>query len=434
MTMARPESASRILAYTSPAWGHLSPIVPVVAELTARGHTSRLCTLAEAVEPLQEAGIDAVPLAGAIENIHHDDWKVSSPVAGQKRAMAVFAARAPLDAADLQEAVAEFSPDLILVDVMALGALAAAEASGLPYVVWLSYPAWIRRSGAPPYGPGLAPLAGAAGRLRDVLWGWLTAGAGARFTAAANVGRATAGLRPIGSPEEILLRHPCVISMTSAALEYPGAWPASFHLVGPLAWDPSAPTPDWLSENEGPIVLVSTSSEFQRDEVLVRTAFQALRSREEMLVVATLPGSDPSRADDLEVPPNGRVERFLAHSAVLPRCQAVICHGGAGITQRAIAAGIPVVVVPFGRDQLEVARRVEAIGAGVRLPPRRLSPTRLAAAVERAEAQRDRTRNLAFEISKAGGVGAAADAVAAELRTGARSQRINLEPGSECAS
>lgn len=414
--MSSPKSASRILAYTSPAWGHLSPIVPVVAELTARGHTLRLCTLAQAVEPLQKAGIDAVPIAAAIEHIHHDDWKASSPVAAQKRAMAVFAARAALDAADLQTAVVNFSPDLVLVDVMALGALAAAEASGLPYVVWLPYPAWIRRPGVPPYGPGLAPLAGPPGRLRDALLRPLTARAGSRFTAAANAGRAATGLGSIGSPEEILLGHPRVISMTSPVLEYPGAWPESFHLVGPLAWDPPAPTPDWLSEDQRPIVLVSTSSEFQRDEVLVRTAFEALGARDDVLVVATLPGGGPNRVNDLEVPLNGRVERFAAHSAILPRCQAVICHGGAGITQRAIAAGVPVVAVPFGRDQLEVARRVEVIGAGVRLPARRLSPPRLAAALERAEARRDRARSLALEITKDGGASAAADAVAAELR------------------
>ena len=41
-----------------------------------------------------------------------------------------------------------------------------------------------------------------------------------------------------------------------------------------------------------------------------------------------------------------------------------------GITQKALAAGVPVCVVPFGRDQLEVARHVEVAGAGVRLPPR----------------------------------------------------------------
>jgi hypothetical protein len=38
-----------------------------------------------------------------------------------------------------------------------------------------------------------------------------------------------------------------------------------------------------------------------------------------------------------------------------------------GITQKALAAGVPVCVIPFGRDQLEVARHVEIAGAGTRV-------------------------------------------------------------------
>ncbi|MCV7070521.1 glycosyltransferase, partial [Mycobacterium rufum] len=48
-------------------------------------------------------------------------------------------------------------------------------------------------------------------------------------------------------------------------------------------------------------------------------------------------------------------------------------HGGMGITQKALARGIPVCAVPFGRDQFEVARRVQVARCGTRLPARRLS-------------------------------------------------------------
>ena len=55
-----------------------------------------------------------------------------------------------------------------------------------------------------------------------------------------------------------------------------------------------------------------------------------------------------------------------------------------GITQKALAHGVPVVAIPFGRDQPEVARRVEVAHAGVRLPARKLSPDRLIQSVHRA--------------------------------------------------
>jgi UDP:flavonoid glycosyltransferase YjiC (YdhE family) len=63
---------------------------------------------------------------------------------------------------------------------------------------------------------------------------------------------------------------------------------------------------------------------------------------------------------------------------------AIITHGEAGATQNALAAGVPVCVVPFGRDQLEVARRVAIAGAGTRLPAPRLDPERLRRRVREA--------------------------------------------------
>lgn len=413
--MSSSESAPRVLAYTSPAWGHLAPVVPVLGELAHRGWDVQVRTLASACRPMREAGFDAAPIAAEIEEIRHDDWQASSPVAAQKRAMTVFARRAPLDAMDLQKAAVDLQPDLVLVDVMALGALAAAEASERPYVTWLPYPAWIRRPGVPPYGPGLAPLGGPVGRLRDAMIRRLVTGPAARFTQAANAGRAAVGLAPIGSPDEILLRPPCVIAMTAPALEYPGAWPDTFHLVGPLSWDPPAEEPGWLSAEGRPIVLVSTSSEYQRDDAVIQTVFDALAERGDLLLVATVPGGDPRRMAELRVPPNGQLERFVSHAPVLPRCAAVICHGGAGITHRALAAGVPVVVVPFGRDQLEVARRAEYTGAAVRLSARRLSAPRLRRALAEAEARREQARRLAVGIPLSGGPAAAADAIDEQL-------------------
>lgn len=420
--MTSPERRPRVLVYTSPAWGHLSPVVPIVLEMVHRGWQSRVRTLASGVRALTSVGIDAEPIAPEIEQIVHDDWKASSPMDAQKRAMDVFARRAPLDAADLRGALAEVAPDLVLVDVMALGALAAAEASGLPYAAWLPYPAWINRAGAPPYGPGLPPLGGSLGRLRDAAIRKAVTAPAARMTAAANAGRTAAGLAPITSPDEILMRPPCLIAMTAPALEYPGPWPESFHLVGPLAWDPPAPAPAWLTGDDRPIVLVSTSSEYQRDDKLIETAFDALADREDLLVVATVPGGDEARAAALSVPPNARVERFVPHSAVLPRCGAVVCHGGAGITHRALAAGVPVVAVPFGRDQLEVARRLEVGGGGVRLPARRLSVDRLRTAIDRATARRERARAIAADIARSGGAAAAADALEAQTERTARAR------------
>jgi UDP:flavonoid glycosyltransferase YjiC (YdhE family) len=52
-----------------------------------------------------------------------------------------------------------------------------------------------------------------------------------------------------------------------------------------------------------------------------------------------------------------------------------------GTVTRALAAGVPLVCIPMGRDQLDVAARVVHTGAGVRLRPS-AKPDTIRAAVE----------------------------------------------------
>jgi len=161
-------------------------------------------------------------------------------------------------------------------------------------------------------------------------------------------------------------------------------------MVGPCAWEPPADPPPWLAAIGQPIVLVTTSSEYQNDHRLVDVAIGALAS-EPVHVVATLPAGEPAGRPAAG---HAHVERFILHGPVLDRAVCAVTHGGMGATQKALARGVPVCVVPFGRDQLEVARRVEVAHAGARLPAARLSPARLRAKVREAMTCADGQRLL----------------------------------------
>ena len=124
-------------------------------------------------------------------------------------------------------------------------------------------------------------------------------------------------------------------------------------MIGALPWDPPAERPGWLDEIDRPIVLVTTSSEYQADGALVRAALDGLRD-EPFEVVATMPAGIQGLGT---LPANARVLDFVPHRHVLDRTVVAVTHGGMGATQKALARGIPVCVVPFGRDQLEVAMR-----------------------------------------------------------------------------
>lgn len=346
-------AVSRVLAYTSPARGHLFPVTPILDELRARGHDVALRTLSSQVDLMRERGFEAAPIDPAVEAIRHEDWRERNPRAALRRAVATFCARAEHDAPDLRRAIERERPDVVLVDIQSWGALAAAEAWGGPWAAFCPYPLPMPSRDAPPFGPGLPPARGSLGRLRDRALRPLALGTLERVVVGEmNEVRAPLGLGPVDATT-MFTKPPLLLYMTAEPFEYPRSdWPANVTLVGPCAWDPPSEPPAWLDSLERPLVLVTTSSEFQDDGRLVRTALTALAD-EEVDVVATLPAAD---ADGIDAPANARVLPFVPHAPLLERAACAITHGGMGATQKALAQGVPVCAVPFGRDQLEVAR------------------------------------------------------------------------------
>ena len=100
-----------------------------------------------------------------------------------------------------------------------------------------------------------------------------------------------------------------------------------------------------------------------------------------------------------------------------------------GATQKALAQGVPVCAVPFGRDQLEVARRVEVAGAGTRLPARRLNPHRLQAKVRQAISCRAGAEHIASAFHRAGGPTTAANAIENRLLGRSVADHKDATPG-----
>jgi MGT family glycosyltransferase len=403
----------KVLAYTSPARGHVYPVVPTLLELRDRGHEVAVRTLASEVANLRSVGLGASAVSPLVEAREMDDWRAKNPLAQLKRALAAFVDRAEIEVPDLTEAIERDRPDLLLIDVNSWGAQAVAEASGIPWAVYAPYPLPIPSRDAPPFGLGLKPMAGPLGRLRDRSVTELSLLSWNRVLPRLNDVRASAGAPNFRGVGQVFGRAPVTIAFTAEPFEYPRSdWPSSVRLVGPSLWEPTAETPAWIRDLQQPVVLVSTSTEFQADDRLLQVALDALAG-EPVMVIATSPIG--SRAG-LQIPANARVEAFVPHGPILKFAVCVVCHGGMGTTQKALAAGVPVCVVPFGRDQPEVARRVEVARAGTRLPAARLNAARLRQAVREAMTMSAGAARIASAFAAAGGAPAAADALERQVR------------------
>ena len=352
-----------MLTYTSPARGHLYPIVPLLSELAARGHRPSVVALAGELGHLGQIGIAGWPIDPAVERIEIEDWRARSPAGAGLSVLKTFARRAQGEAPDLERAIARSEPDVLVIDVNCWGAAAIAEQSGLPWAMYSPYLLPLRSRDAPPFGLGLRPLGGPIGRIRDAFVGRLTdAGFDRAAMPSINVLRVRRGLPKLDHYSEVLERPPLMLALTAEGFEYPRRdWPANVRLVGPMNWapppaaaaqepGPQALAPEaWLAELSDPLVLVTCSTERQRDKRLLHVALEALPAAG-ISVLGTSAAHDP---DAFTVPPGSRVVRFASHEAILERAACVVCHGGMGITQKALAAEVPVVVVPCGRDQLD---------------------------------------------------------------------------------
>lgn len=392
-----------ILAYGSPALGHLLPAGALLAELAGRGHEVHARTMAGGVATMRAVGIHAEPVDPAIESIVGEDWRARNALGVLKLTIDVLCRRAALEIDDLRRAISAVRPDAIIVDANCWGAMSAAEAGDTPWLVFSPFTPYLRSRGVPPFGPGMRPLPGILGELRDASVRPIVRHLFDRpMLPRLNVIRVQLGVSPVVSVDDFVRRAPLLLAVGGEPFEYPHpGWAGLVHHIGACVFEPTqASTPDWVAEINRPVVLVNTSSIRQPDAALGRIALRALAD-EPVHVVATFPAGIPP---DLPRPANATIRRFVPHAALLQRASCAITHGGMGTTLKALDRGVPVCVVPFARDQAEVARRVEVARCGTRLAAKNLTPARLRAKVRAAMTMTEGARRVAAGFAATGGV------------------------------
>jgi len=222
-----------------------------------------------------------------------------------------------------------------------------------------------------------------------------------------NAIRSNVDVQSVATMDEFLRRAPMMLIASGKPFQYlPTDWGDSVQMIGPCVLDPEPKkSPDWLQSIDRPIDLVTTSSEEQADTNLVTTAITALADEPVHVVATCRPAKHTAR--------RARPMRRFAesHGPVLDRAVCAVTHGGMGATQKALARGVPVCVVPYGRDQFEVARRVEVARCGARPPAKKLTSAALRAKVREAMTMTDGVKRAAAGFVATDGVVRGADLV-----------------------
>lgn len=366
------------------------PELAIASRLAARGHSVRVlgdpCLEPDALAadasfvPYREAPhrTDRRPESEIIR-----DWGATTPLGAFARARDRHAfGPAGLFAKEVLSACTDHRSERVVVDAMLFGGLVGAEASGRPWAALIPMTSFLPAPGRPPPSLGLLPASGPLGRLRDrsllalgdrLLW--------RSCLPLLNAARRDVGLAPVAHPLDQIRRARRILVLTSPAFDF-DATPRVDNLeyTGPELADPAWATAEVPRRGEGPLVLVSLSTTYQGHERLLERTIQALAPLRARGVVTLGPALDESR---FPAPPSVVVVRQASHAALLREARLVVTHGGHGTVIRALAAGVPLVVLPLGRDQADNAARVVRAGAGVKLSPR-ASARRLRRAITRA--------------------------------------------------
>lgn len=118
---------------------------------------------------------------------------------------------------------------------------------------------------------------------------------------------------------------------------------------------------------ERPIVYGTLGTMSNTDTSIFRAILEGLADEPVNVVLTVGSNNDPAELGPL--PPNARVEQFVAQAALLPHCAAVIHHAGSGTMLGALAHRLPQLAIPQGADNFVNARLLESAGAGRLIPP-----------------------------------------------------------------
>ena len=356
--------------------GNVPPELGVARRLVDRGHSVHVLGDPTIQRGAEAAGCTFSPWTLAPHHTSLDpaedpikDWESANPLVLLQRVRDRFiAGPAGRFAADTAEAIAAVQPDALLADAFLFGSVIAAQAESLPVVLLVSN-IWIMPArGTPPIGPGFAPARSALGRGRDAAMLAVVNRLFAKGLPTINRVRSEYGLAPLSSFYDQALSVDRIVVLTSPEFDYAAATvPANVSYVGPVLDDPEWTEPwepPWAADDPRPLVLVGFSSTYQDQGPILRRVVEALSTLPVRAVVTLGQMLDPGEVGSSA---NVAVVASVPHRSVLPQASLVISHCGHGTTIKALAAGVPMVCIPMGRDQNDTAARVVEAGAGVRL-------------------------------------------------------------------
>jgi UDP:flavonoid glycosyltransferase YjiC (YdhE family) len=344
----------RVLITSVSGYGHLQPLLPLAKALVDAGHEVAIAIGPELRPRAKAAGFKTFDAGLAVEAAFErlaerypdQDYNRLEPaeILGWYLPHLFGEVLAPAMLSDLEPLVRDWRPDVILHETWDFASPIAAASAGIPSVnqtLGIRFDDRIIETTA----GAVAPL-------------WRQH-----------------GLEP--DPTAGLYRHLCLDITPPSFQPYESECKRGvMRPLRPIAM-PSLPgerLPPWIeNRREAPLLhmTLGTNIGTNGDIAMFRSVINGLSSLDVDVLITTGVEGDPASLGPW--PENVHVEHYLPLALLLPRCSAVICHGGPGTTLSSLALGLPLLILPQGADQYLVGDLVRASGAGLCLTPQHVN-------------------------------------------------------------
>ena len=337
--------ALRILFASTRGAGHFNPLVSFIESALREGHEILVAGPPPLAETTERAGYPFWPCDAPPEDVLGPTWaRVQTASSEEAEAIVVGEIFGTLNVQAalprMRSACEEWRPDLIMRDPAEFASAIAAEACAIPHA------------------RGAVGLASSERHLTEV--------------ASPSIEARSPGITKaiVGSP---------YLTMFPATLDRPdaGSPPHTRRFRDPATDTAPAALGDWWPGDDRPLIYLtfgSVAGSLQRAPALFRSALEAAGQIPARVLLTT--GKEVAPEALGPPPANVHLTQWVPQADAFAEASLVVCHGGSGTTLGALAAGLPLVIVPLFADQPANAKRVAEVGAGLVVEPLREGATR----------------------------------------------------------
>ena len=354
----------KFLFTVQPLIGHFHAMVPLALALKDHGHEVAFATGHSFGSTVQRVGFQHFPcgldLSGEPNDIFEmlPDWegvKAKYPSAGPRQVYGFVQALGPRMADDVIELMENWRPHVIVRDPLEFGGYIAADTYRIPHAT-ITWAVYINPK-------DLCPEALSELRRR---------------------------YRLPDDPELATLDRYLVLNFLPPAWQFPMApFPPVTRRICAPPFDASGADhlPDWISAlPPRPTIYATLGTTFNQSPATIQAILAAVSTAAVNAIITVGRSMDPAQFQPL--PAHIHLEQYIPQTLLLPRCDAILFHGGYNSLHSALWHGLPMVITPLGAgDQYPTGLLCEKLGVGILVKEQPPVPAAIRAALNAVIAQ-----------------------------------------------